>query len=107
MCRFDSNQYDKLTGMTKAQVTLDAYAADASTALTEEDGHDKRTFLSLNCASHTVWLDPRVDQTTEYLEHYHSCKATAPATTSAIVVIPTSQKKANAHLLTAMKLLQT
>ena len=49
-------------------------------------------FLQCDCKGLQCWIDPPADQLGSFLEHYAKCKACAPHTTSALVVVPSFMK---------------
>jgi len=63
-------------------------------------------FLQTNSAGHHVWLNMPEGSIAEHLEHYLQCKATAPHSTSACILVParfrTSYKR---RLLKGMQLI--
>ena len=70
-------------------VTLDCccdpYGRNALTARYLTPNQD---FLKTNVAGETCWINPPYRQAKTFLEHYLRCKASAPTTTAALIVLP-------------------
>ncbi len=103
-CRFDAAQFAKLLDLTGKQVMLDGCADSAAVAVSTEFCNAQE-FLLKDCAGQHVWLDLPADMEHKVLQHYLACKEKAPATTSAVLVVPKHVKVAS--LLSGMKLLRT
>lgn len=103
--RFEASKYAAACSLAGRTPDFDAYAEpDGSNALTDR-WCANNTFLQHDCSGQTVWLDPPEGQTAAALQHYHNCKASAPATTSALVVLTRTQAKRLHHLLGGMSLI--
>ena len=71
--------------------TLDACANnDGRNALCDDYCSPNNSFLAKDCAGHQVWMNPPFHYKTAkaFLKHYLKCKATAPSTTSACIMLP-------------------
>ena len=63
--------------------------------------------LHINVSGETVWLNMPVKKAPAYIEHYLSCKAQAPLSTSSCILVPAIVKRAssrNRRLLKGMEL---
>ena len=47
-----------------------------------------KSCLKQDLAGETVWMNPPYSKISEFLKHYKACKARAPRTTSAALLLP-------------------
>ena len=86
--KFDPGTFALLERELGRSFTLDAAANDdGRNALCKHYGSPSRTFLSIDCSGHTVWLNPPPQKLFSFLQHYRRCKEHDPST-SACVVVP-------------------
>ena len=50
--------------------------------------HAKNSFLKADVSGETVWMNPPYANIQEFLDHYFKCKASAPASTAGMFVLP-------------------
>ena len=86
--KFDPGTFALLERELGRSFTLDAAANDdGRNALCKHYGSPSRTFLSIDCSGHTVWLNPPPQKLFSFLQHYRRCKE-HDSSTSACVVVP-------------------
>ena len=91
---FDAALVQHWQDVTGRLFTMDTYgckeAHDVSfnASCASSDGVPKLSFTKTDCQGHHVWLDPAPNRVYHMLAHYKECKDRAPATTSAVIVVP-------------------
>ena len=91
---FDAALVQHWQGVTGRVFTLDTYsckeAHDVSfnVSCASSSVVPKLSFTKIDCQGHHVWLDPAPNRVYNMLVHYKECKAKAPVTTSAVIVVP-------------------
>lgn len=91
-----------------AKFTIAAHCSDQTAAGYFEKCCHAEHFLHQDVSGHHVWLNMPVKRASAYIKHYLSCKAKAPLSTSACILVPASFKRAssrNRRLLKGMQLL--
>ena len=88
-CALDNTELQLIQTLTGCTFDHDACCADdGSNALCASFSSPSSSFLTFDCAGRSVWLNPPFKQAAQFLKHYHTCKAQAPAHTSCCIVLP-------------------
>lgn len=79
-----------VVGLVGQQFTLDGAACNAHNAHAPKFCTPTKSFLATNVEGEHVWLNPpfKTQIVSDFLQHYNECKARAPLTTSACVLLP-------------------
>ena len=69
--------------------TVDACAdSSGDNAQVEKFYHEENSFLKADVSGETVWMNPPFASIQPFLDHYFECKATKPAKTAGMFVLP-------------------
>ena len=104
-CRLDPTVKKQLETLSGKEFSMDAFASSANHAVCEKHCTGS-SFLSQDCSGHHVWIDPPTGKEQDYLQHYLQCKGAAPASTSAVLLLPKTNRQLR-PLLQGMTLLKT
>jgi hypothetical protein len=92
-----------IQSLLKVQFTLDAACdPDGLNAHCPRFCSTAKSFLKEDVAGETVWMNPPFNQVSEFIKHYKKCKARAPRSTSAAMLLPQWQSAAWRPLLEGM-----
>ena len=87
--KITAEAYDWLVQKSGLQPTVDCCCADdGSNALCEKYYCPSKSMLQADLQGECCWINPPFSHAAEFLRHYVACKAKAPNTTSALVMIP-------------------
>lgn len=96
-------EFRYLESLTCQTFTWDACTDDSgSNSLCALSTSPSQSFLSADCSGHHIWLNPPFGAIEVFLKHYLQCKARAPATTSAGILVPKWLNASYRHLLSGM-----
>lgn len=84
--KFKRLEFDKFVA-PYGTFTVDA-CATPETAQAEKFYSSQKSFLKADVGGESVWLNVPFRQTGQYLRHYLECKAKAPESTCAVMVVP-------------------
>jgi hypothetical protein len=86
--KFCETEFEDVVARTRP-VDLDCCCdSDGLNALTPAHITEQRDFLQQDVAGHACWINPPFRLAGKFIKHYLRCKAKAPATTSALFVLP-------------------
>lgn len=101
---FNPDECRRLQQHVQHFVTMDACADDQG----RNKQHERfcspaNSFLEFDCTGQHVWLNAPFDGLYSFVSHYKRCKDKAPASTSALIVVPVMPKHPVNQLLTGMQ----
>lgn len=98
--------FRELQDLSGRQFTLDACCNDnGSNALVSKYCSQANSFLETDVQGEHIWLNPPFNQLREFISHYLQCKAKAPHTTSACILVP-KWRGPHTRLLKRMQLIR-
>lgn len=103
VCQLRPAVRERLEQVVGCHFTVGSGRANTCNAVHASKCCDADTFMQTDLAGETVWLDPAPSRLYDMLKHYVECKAKAPATTSAVVLVPHSKDGSHLHLLKGMQ----